>query len=71
MKNGMNKKVMMLHELQTPPVSSNLSSLRKQEQVKKKFIIYKPLFLKKKKTKNNLICLNFIRKESTAILSPF
>lgn len=66
MKNGMNKKVMMLHELQTPPVSSNLSSLRKQEQGKEKvyrlqatfFLIY-------------LICLHFIRKETTAILSPF
>lgn len=33
MKNGMNKEVMMLHELQTPPVSSNL---RKQVNKKQK-----------------------------------
>lgn len=45
MKNGMNKEVMMLHEWQTPPVSSNLSSLRKQVQ-EIKFIVYKSVFLK-------------------------
>lgn len=39
MKNGMNKEVMMLHEFQTPPMSSNLSSLRKKNQEK---TVYRP-----------------------------
>lgn len=43
MKNGMNKEVMMLHEFQTPPVSSNLSSLRKKSR-KKQFIVHTPFF---------------------------
>lgn len=41
MKNGMNKEVMMLHEFQTPPMSSNLSSLRKKIK-KKQFIVHTP-----------------------------
>lgn len=35
----MNKEVMMLHEFQTPPMSSNLSSLRKKIQ---KNSVYRP-----------------------------
>lgn len=38
---------------------------------KKKVYRLQATFKKKQKKKNNLICLNFIRKESTAILSPF
>lgn len=40
MKNGMNKEVMMLHEFQTPPMSSNLSSLRKKKNQEK--TVYRP-----------------------------
>lgn len=35
MKNGMNKEVMMLHELQTPPVSSDLRKQVNKNQKKR------------------------------------